>query len=348
MRRILPLRVLAAVVAVGLVAAACDLTDPSAATVNGVEISERDFLDELEQFRQNEDLVGALGIEVTAGAVTSELTAGWLGRRILDVLVENEADRLEVEVTQQDRDQALQSNIQRVGGEDAWARFDQWFQDQLVELDALFIAVQDALGDTPGEQELRRQYRQIRDTLQPQACAEHVLVETEDEAIEVKGLLEAGADFADVARERSADQGSAQQGGDLGCAPQGSYVAPFDEAVWTLPTDTVSDPVETQFGFHVIRVRSRGVPSFEDMRAQLEQQAQAAGSQAFTDRLNELVLAADVSVNPKYGTYEPDVLTGQVISPRLAPDPPDGLPVEPPPGPDDPQLPPPPPPAAGQ
>ncbi len=77
----------------------------------------------------------------------------------------------------------------------------------------------------------------------------------------------AGEDFAALAREYSQD-GSAQQGGDLGFGGRGSWVAPFEEAAFALQPGQVSDVVETPFGLHIIKVEEREVPPFEDVRMQ--------------------------------------------------------------------------------
>jgi len=69
--------------------------------------------------------------------------------------------------------------------------------------------------------------------------------------------LQAGEDFAELAAELSKDTGSGSAGGDLGFVPRGRFVAPFDEAVFTLPIGEVSEPLETQFGWHVIEVLAR-------------------------------------------------------------------------------------------
>ncbi|GAB4441859.1 MAG: hypothetical protein Kow0031_23910 [Anaerolineae bacterium] len=90
-----------------------------------------------------------------------------------------------------------------------------------------------------------------------QANARHILVETEDEAKEVVARLEAGEDFAALAEELSLDTGSAANGGELGFAPQGRFVEAFDEAVFSLPIGQISDPIETQFGWHIIEVLAR-------------------------------------------------------------------------------------------
>ncbi len=91
----------------------------------------------------------------------------------------------------------------------------------------------------------------------PKASARHILVGTEDEATELKQQIEGGADFGDLAKQHSQCP-SGQQGGSLGEFSQGQMVPEFDQVVFgDLPIGTVSEPVKTQFGFHLIEVEKR-------------------------------------------------------------------------------------------
>jgi peptidyl-prolyl cis-trans isomerase C len=98
---------------------------------------------------------------------------------------------------------------------------------------------------------------------------------TEDEALakaqEIVKKLKAGEDFGVLAKAESADAGSAAQGGDLG-APfkHGQMVAPFEQAAFALPPNQISDPVKTQFGYHIIRVDKVDFKSFEEARPEME------------------------------------------------------------------------------
>jgi len=96
------------------------------------------------------------------------------------------------------------------------------------------------------------------DYAQPEeVMASHILVETEEEAIEIHLQLSEGADFAELARERSIDPGSGSQGGDLGWFGRGMMVAPFEEAAFALEIGELSDIVESEFGFHIILLTDR-------------------------------------------------------------------------------------------
>jgi peptidyl-prolyl cis-trans isomerase C len=88
------------------------------------------------------------------------------------------------------------------------------------------------------------------------ATARHILVESEEQCNDLKAQIEAGADFADLARQYSKCP-SGQQGGDLGEFSQGMMVPEFDQVVFSAPVNEVQGPVKTQFGYHLLEVTSR-------------------------------------------------------------------------------------------
>jgi peptidyl-prolyl cis-trans isomerase C len=102
--------------------------------------------------------------------------------------------------------------------------------------------------------------------------AAHILVETEEEAKALKVELDGGADFSALAKEKSTGP-SGPNGGDLGWFGAGMMVKPFEDAVMALEPGQVSDPVQTQFGWHIIKLmesRVADIPSLDDTRAELE------------------------------------------------------------------------------
>lgn len=103
--------------------------------------------------------------------------------------------------------------------------------------------------------------------------ASHILVATEDEAKEILTMLRAGGDFAEIAREKSKDPGSKAKGGDLGYFTKDRMVEAFADAAFALEPGKLSEPVETDFGWHIIKVedkRTTPPPSLEELRPQLE------------------------------------------------------------------------------
>jgi parvulin-like peptidyl-prolyl isomerase len=87
--------------------------------------------------------------------------------------------------------------------------------------------------------------------------ARHILVETEDEAKKVLERIQAGEDFAAVAKELSTDTGSKEEGGDLGWFPRGMMVTEFEDAAFALEAGQTSEPVKSSFGYHIINVIER-------------------------------------------------------------------------------------------
>jgi peptidyl-prolyl cis-trans isomerase C len=102
--------------------------------------------------------------------------------------------------------------------------------------------------------------------------ARHILVETEDEAKAVEEELKKGADFAELAKKKSKDPG-ASDGGDLGFFTKDQMVPEFSTVAFALEPGKVSDPVKSQFGWHIIKVeekRNRKAPDFEQVKGQIE------------------------------------------------------------------------------
>lgn len=91
----------------------------------------------------------------------------------------------------------------------------------------------------------------------PRAVASHILVSTEAKALELKAQIEAGASFADLAKQHSSCP-SGRSGGSLGQFGKGDMVPEFDAVIFSdLPLGQVSEPVRTQFGYHLIEVQQR-------------------------------------------------------------------------------------------
>ena len=128
--------------------------------------------------------------------------------------------------------------------------------------------------------------------------ASHILVETQEEAAAIVEDLNGGADFAEVAREKSTGP-SGPNGGQLGWFAAGMMVPEFQAAVEELEVGAISEPVQTQFGWHVITLnetRAQEAPALESVRAEIENQL---SQQAVTQKIEELTSAADVTRTAK-------------------------------------------------
>jgi len=116
----------------------------------------------------------------------------------------------------------------------------------------------------------------------------HILVESEDEAKKAAAEIKKGAKFSKVAKSKSKDPGSKDNGGDLGWAVPSNFVQPFAEAAMKLGKGQVSAPVQTQFGWHIIKLedtRELKVPTFDEMKPQLEKRMQQQAIQKLIEDL---------------------------------------------------------------
>ncbi|MCV6591700.1 MAG: peptidylprolyl isomerase [Silicimonas sp.] len=117
--------------------------------------------------------------------------------------------------------------------------------------------------------------------------ASHILVRTEEEAMALVTELEAGADFVELAKEKS-EGPSGPRGGSLGWFGKGAMVAPFEQAVLAMEVGAISAPVQTQFGWHVIKLnetRIGNAPALDDVKAELAETLQREAIEARIDAL---------------------------------------------------------------
>jgi peptidyl-prolyl cis-trans isomerase C len=124
---------------------------------------------------------------------------------------------------------------------------------------------------------------------QEEVHARHILVESEDEAKTILAELKGGADFAAVAKERSKDPGAAA-GGDLGYFSKEQMVPEFAEVAFKMYAGQLSNPVKTQFGWHIIKVedrRTRKAPEFEKVKDQIESYMMRKAQTEFVAKLRE-------------------------------------------------------------
>lgn len=145
------------------------------------------------------------------------------------------------------------------------------------------------------------------------ATARHILVATEAQCLQLKTEIEAGADFAEVAKRESSCP-SGQQGGDLGTFNPGQMVPEFDQAVFSSEVNTLIGPVQTQFGYHLIEVTKRWEnPKAEAQTADTLDQALAMLRQDMTNAAGQSKFY-DLFLNTTFcvPTLDPKELKGDV------------------------------------
>lgn len=319
-----------ALVALVAVLGACGSVQPTAATVNGNRISQESIDDELAQIRDNQRYRQAIGLGTIEGdgrdgTFDAEFAAQVVTLRIYYTLVEEELEDRGVELTDDDLAAARRSaetNLSGGAGDSAAGRrvlngFSDDYRDTLVRREALVTKLSEVLSDADVDDEAMRDYYEDNQAEFTEVCAKHVLVDTQEAAVAVAGELRGGADLAAVARARSTDPSAQQNGGDLGCEPASTYVPAFREATLSQPLGGVGEPVQTEFGWHVVVVSSRTVQPFADVRGQIREQLLAQSGDAVNEWLLDALEKARISVNRKFGRFDRSPASGQI--PRVVP-----------------------------
>ena len=299
---------IAALVVVALaggVAAYLVLNDGAVAySARGQRVSQSDVDSELSALADNATLKKLLHQTQTAplstipGSISSGFTAGWLSLRIAQTFADGVVTSHRLHVNAADRQAGEALAVQLLGSEQVIRTLPASFRSNLRDRFAREAALTRTL--TASESPALRQAAL-------QACPSHrfvahILVTTLAEAQSIKAALTAGGDFATLARQRSTDRASAGQGGDVGCLDSQQFVAPFQQAAQTLPIGQVSDPVQSQYGFHLILVSDQPPPS--------EIKSVADG------QILGLARGEAVTVDARYGTW--DRRNGRVVAPVTA------------------------------
>jgi parvulin-like peptidyl-prolyl isomerase len=141
---------------------------------------------------------------------------------------------------------------------------------------------------------------------------------TDEEALakaqDIRKKILAGADFATLAKAESDDAGSGAKGGDLGTFKRGQMVPAFDQAAFALPIDQVSEPVKSQFGYHIIKITSRSAKSFDESKAQIERELKPKMAKEAMDQLK-----AHTPVNLNDAYFGKEQASGPQTLPMPAP-----------------------------
>jgi foldase protein PrsA len=317
-----------------VVLAGCGSIAPYAAKVNDARLTQKDLESELKAINANDDYVkqiesGQASLKVrgtSKGTFDPAFVARVLTREIFYGLVRTELTRRKLTVNKSALDAAHRSVVQQVGGDAALAKFAPSYRTTLVrrqaELEVLTAAL--AEGAQPTTQDPRAFYEENKATFDTYVCASHILVADKAKADALEARLAQGEDFATLARTESIDNqgssgGSAANGGDLGCVDPTGYIAEFGAAVKSQPVGQVGAPVQTQFGFHIIKVTARP-PTYEQVLPQVQQQQanqlQQQGQSALNKWLQDTVKKASIKINPRYGTFSKDPDTFGVVAPK--------------------------------
>ena len=300
--------------------AACSRSE-AALVIGDVEVSRAELREELDGVTANESYVAALEAQLgesvlddAEGALRRPFVRELLGRRVIFEIIELVTERDGLEPDECALDHAESFAASQVGGDDVLDGFDEPYRSELVQsyAELLHYATHATTGGGLCEEIDTR-----RDALEAgpeQACVHHIVVSTREDARRVRDELDAGGEFALIAETESIDE-SAAVGGELGCHEAGTFVAAFEEAIWSAPVGEVVGPVETEYGYHLLLVDSRGVPSLSEAREQITTEVIDAAMAQLVDRLRTVVAeeSIEIRVDEEYGTWSAEHLTVVVV-----------------------------------
>lgn len=237
--------------------------------------------------------------DITQNELYEEMKAS-VGEQALQVLIIEKVLASEYEVT--DKEVNAQFDKEKAtAGEGFEQSLEQ--QGQTVESYKKYIRLnllqEKALteGVKVTDEEVKAQYENMKTELN----ARHVLVADEATAKEVKSKLDGGADFAEVAKEYSTEQAAQQSGGELGWFTPDKMVKEFSDAALALEKNTISEPVKSEFGFHIIEVtdkREADIGTFEEKKAEITNQLklQKADQSALLPKVSKMMKEADIKI----------------------------------------------------
>lgn len=315
--------------ALTLTAGACSDARPDAANVNGTVIERRAFEDELRSYADNTVWTSQQQNPVdgeASGTVTMAFTNQLLRRKILLEMIRQENQRRGLTVTPEVQQQAdagaaeFTLQISEPLLTQAWDAFPESFRKQSIDETAQYLTLVRGLGGgTLDDAALRKLYDENPAKF-GLLCARHILIPTEAAAKELKAQLDAGADFATLAQANSTD-GSASDGGRLytegeDCPPSATFVPAFVDGAFSVPTGQVSAPVQTDFGWHLILVDKATELPFDQAKSIVQK---FAGDKAAAELARVLQDGAkgDISVNARYGTWDP--ASARILAPGATP-----------------------------
>ena len=304
---------------------------PYAAEVNGVRIETKVVDRELEAIRANKPYLEALqGASVPVqgqgkNTFDAAFVARVLTRRIYLELVHQEVVRRNLPIRDADLKAARAELIESMGDEKTLTAFADEYENEITRTTAEVNVLQTKLAEVDDSPAGLKRFYDANPEQFETVCASHILVETKKEADAIVKRLAAAKDkqatFAEIAGAESSDPGSKDKGGSLSepgqpCPAPVGYVPTFRDAVRTQPIGVIGKPVQTQFGFHVIRVDSRTpAPPLAQIEVDVRQAMVAASQSGFDDFLREASEKAKVEINPRYGRFDRSGDSPQVVPP---------------------------------
>jgi foldase protein PrsA len=208
------------------------------------------------------------------------------GASVLNMMISNkvvdlEADKAKVKVTDKEIKAELDKMVEQYGGQDTFNMLlaqngltEDVFKEQIEQNLKVTKILEPSIEITDDEIKTYFEDNKASFDTPEQVEASHILVEDEKTAKEVKKKIDEGGDFAELAKEYSTDTQTKDNGGELGYFPTGQMVEEFDKAAFAMKVDEISDPVKTDYGYHIIKVTGKKEAkeaTLEDSKEQIKE-----------------------------------------------------------------------------
>ncbi|MFC5465313.1 peptidylprolyl isomerase [Lederbergia graminis] len=213
--------------------------------------------------------------------LTDKYGASAVNALIEEKIIDMEAEKAKIKISDDDIAAEMQNYADTVGGQQALDMFmmQQGITKEDLEKDIVqYLKIEKLIGPKIDvtEEEMKEHFEENKESFneEEQVQASHILVEDEETAKEVKEKVDAGEDFAELAKEYSTDPGSKDNGGDLGYFGKGKMVKEFEEAAFALDVDGISDIVKSEHGYHIIKVTGKKEAKeavFEDVKEEIKE-----------------------------------------------------------------------------
>ena len=195
-----------------------------------------------------------------------------VGQSVLQELLYSKVLSDKYEVTDKEVDAKVKEMKDQLGDNFEMALLQSGFEDEAALKETLKtnLLIEKAVVKDISDEDVKKYYEE---NYKPEIKARHILVADEAKAKEIKAKLDAGEDFAKLAKENSTDTQSAEKGGDLGWFGPGKMVPPFEEAAYALKVNEISEPVKSDYGYHIIQVTDKKEKQpFEEVKDKMKEQ----------------------------------------------------------------------------
>jgi parvulin-like peptidyl-prolyl isomerase len=325
-------RKLAVAALAALVLSSCGLVEPAAAVVNGKKIPVDSVQEAVDDFKASAEFK-RLGAQGDADAITREFEQSYLASLIRRAVMVPEAEERGIEVTEDEVQAQLDDIKAEFPNESA---FDEALKEQGLTIEQLTRLIRDRALEqklreavnadlAPEESEIQAYYDENISDFQ-ETEASHILVGKEALAQDISDQLHAASKkevpalFKRLAKKHSTDKTNKANGGSLGFFSPGQFVPEFEEGANALEVGEISEPVRSEFGFHVIWVTDRRPTPLDDVRAQVVAAVTGVDEEtAWEDWVTQAYESAEVEVNPRYGEFNPETQQIEDASPRTVP-----------------------------